>query len=420
MPAALLPANERERLEALYALRLLDTPQEERFDVVTRLAAELFGVPIAFVSLIDRERQWFKSTVGLDVCESSREQSFCAHAILQEEALVIPDTLLDARFAQSVFVTAPPHLRFYAGQPLRAPRGEKVGTLCIADTMPHEFPPGQVRTLQALAAMVERELRLSDLIDAQGKLLAVQKELLSTQRKLQEELGAAAEYLLSQLPPPIEAPIQIDWRFIPSAEVGGDGLGYHALDETHWAVYVLDVCGHGVAAALMASSLLSRLRSQALGAVDFRDPAAVLAALNREFPMSRHGQRFFTIWYGVVERRSGKLVYGSAGHPPAFVLARSGTVERLTQGGIAIGCIADARYHNEERQLEPGEILYVYSDGAVELKPGDLWMAEFEQRCARLGEARTALDTMVEEMRGLVPASGFLDDVTILRLTRAM
>src|SRR4051812_35335530 len=115
MPAALLPENERERLDALYALRLLDTPQEERFDVVTRLAAELFQAPIAFVSLIDRERQWFKSRVGLEVCESSRGESFCAHAILQEEALVIPDTLADARFASSVFVTGAPHLRFYGG-----------------------------------------------------------------------------------------------------------------------------------------------------------------------------------------------------------------------------------------------------------------------------------------------------------------
>lgn len=418
MLVAPLPPNEHDRLEALYSLRLLDTPQEERFDAVTLLAARLFGVPIAFVSLIDRDRQWFKAKVGFDLCEASRQASFCAHAILQDEPLVIPDALLDARFVDSPFVNSEPFLRFYAGQPLRAPGGEKVGTFCIADTKPHNFSAGELELLRHVGTMVERELRMSDIIDAQSELLVVQKELLSTQRRLHEELRAAAGYVISQFPSPIEEPLAIDWKFVPSDEVGGDGLGYHALDETRFAVYLLDVCGHGVAPALMSISLLSWLRSQARVGVDFGDPAAVLAALNRDFPMIRHGDRFFTMWYGVLDVASGKLVYSSAGHPPAVVVQEGGGMRRLGRSGIPIGCLTTATYENLESPLGSDEILYVFSDGAFELRRGEWSLEDLEARFAKQAAAPGALDAILGELRQVAGSAGFADDVTILRLRR--
>jgi sigma-B regulation protein RsbU (phosphoserine phosphatase) len=411
MLAAPHPPDEQERLEALYALRLLDTPQEERFDAVTELAAKVFEVPIAFVSLIDRDRQWFKAKVGFDLCESSRQHSFCAHAILQDQPLVIPDTLADARFADNPFVTAPPALRFYAGQPLRAAGGQKVGTLCIADVAPREFRPEQRALLGQLGAMVERELKTSDLIDAQSELLVVQKELLSTERRLQAELRAAAEYVASQLPEALEEPLSLTWKFVPSADVGGDGLGYHALDERRWAIYLLDVCGHGVAPALMAISLLGRLRSAGRQGMDEGDPARVLAALNRDFPMHRHGNRFFTIWYGVLDIQSGELVYASAGHPPAIV-GQAGRVARLEQGGVPIGCVAGARYENATSRLAPGEFLYVFSDGAFELTPGHSSLEDLEARLVR----DRSLEAVVAELRSVIGGGSFTDDVTILRV----
>jgi sigma-B regulation protein RsbU (phosphoserine phosphatase) len=419
MLAAPLPPDERDRLEALYSLRLLDTPQEERFDAVTLLAARLFRVPIAFVSLVDRDRQWFKAKVGIDVCESSRHASFCAHAILQDEPLIIPNTLRDPRFADNPFVAGEPFLRFYAGQPLRAPKGQKVGTLCIADTKPHDFSASELDLLRQLGTMVERELRMSDLIDAQSELLVVQKELLSTQRRLDEELRAAAEYVTSQFPVPLREPLAIDWKFVPSAQVGGDGLGYHALDETRFAVYLLDVCGHGVAPALMSISLLSWLRSEARGGIDFADPAAVLAALNRDFPMSRHGDRFFTMWYGVLDVASGRLVYSSAGHPPAVVLEADGGLRRLGRSGIPVGCLSSATYENLEAQLGAEEILYVFSDGAFELRRGDWSLEDLEARLARHGAAPGALDAILAELRGATGEAGFSDDVTMLRVRRS-
>src|SRR5262245_34570540 len=123
--AELLP-NEQERLTTLYKLNLLDTPSEERFDRITRIAARLFNSPIALISLIDFNRQWFKSCFGFNVTETPREISFCAHAILDDEVLVIRDTLNDPRFVDNPFVVGEPYIRFYAGQPLYALDGVKL------------------------------------------------------------------------------------------------------------------------------------------------------------------------------------------------------------------------------------------------------------------------------------------------------
>ena len=127
------PPDEAFRLRTLTSLSILDTPAEERFDRLTRLAQRLFNVPIALVSLIDSNRQWFKSCQGLDVRETPRDVSFCAHAILGNDLLVVPDAAADARFADNPLVTGEPFIRFYAGCPLKAPNGSLLGTLCVID-----------------------------------------------------------------------------------------------------------------------------------------------------------------------------------------------------------------------------------------------------------------------------------------------
>ena len=153
-----LPINEKKRLEALRALHILDTQSEERFDRLTRLAAKMFSVPIALVSLIDESRQWFKSHEGLTVTETSRDVSFCAHAILQDKPLVINDVLSDSRFADNPLVNGEPHIRFYAGCQIKAPNGLSIGTLCIIDTKPKDFSDDDLESLKDLATMVECEL----------------------------------------------------------------------------------------------------------------------------------------------------------------------------------------------------------------------------------------------------------------------
>lgn len=155
-----LPPDEAERLQELHGLALLDTPPEERFDRITRIASEALDVPVAVVSLIDAERQWFKSRVGLDVSETPRETAFCAHAILENKLLIVPDTLLDERFAESPLVSGEPHIRFYAGCPLRSPGNFLVGTLCLIDTKPRELNAQQADLLTHLAQLVEREVAI--------------------------------------------------------------------------------------------------------------------------------------------------------------------------------------------------------------------------------------------------------------------
>ncbi len=150
--------NEAGRLRALRGLSLLDTPAEERFDRITRLAARLFDVPIVLVSLVDDDRQWFKSRYGDIGHQTPREQSFCAHALLGAQPLVVADALVDDRFADNPLVTGRPRVRFYAGQPIAAPDGSRVGTLCLIDHRPRDLSRTELQVLRDLGALVEREL----------------------------------------------------------------------------------------------------------------------------------------------------------------------------------------------------------------------------------------------------------------------
>ena len=130
------PANEAARIQVLHGLDLLDSAPEERFDRLTRLAKRLFNVPIALVTLVDKDRQWFKSCVGLAATETPRDISFCGHAILNDGLLLVPDAREDVRFHDNPLVTGEPNIRFYAGYPLTVPNGNKMGTLCLLDTKP--------------------------------------------------------------------------------------------------------------------------------------------------------------------------------------------------------------------------------------------------------------------------------------------
>jgi diguanylate cyclase (GGDEF)-like protein len=152
-----IPQDEKNRLETLGSLDVLDTQAEERFDRLTRMAKRMFDVPIALVSLVDENRQWFKSCIGLSASETSREISFCGHAILDNEVFIINDALNDERFADNPLVLNDPNIRFYAGCPLTV-NGHRLGTLCIIDQTPRNFEHDDIDTLKDLASMVEREL----------------------------------------------------------------------------------------------------------------------------------------------------------------------------------------------------------------------------------------------------------------------
>jgi diguanylate cyclase (GGDEF)-like protein len=158
MIPAPIPDDEPARLQGLRALNILDTAPEERFDRLTRLAKRLFGVPIALVSLVDENRQWFKSAVGLDVKETPRDISFCGHALFVDDILLIEDALLDERFHDNPLVLDDPKLRFYAGCPLKIPNGSKVGTLCLLDMEPRSLDATERELLHDLARIAEQEI----------------------------------------------------------------------------------------------------------------------------------------------------------------------------------------------------------------------------------------------------------------------
>ncbi len=153
-----IPDDDERRLEALKRLRILDTGAEERFDRLVRLASALFNVPSALVSLIDRDRQWIKSSCGFDLKDMPREVSFCAHAIVKREVMIVPDSLMDPRFADNPLVTGDPHIRFYAGAPLVLDDGSCVGTLCLIDFRPRQLGERDVRLLRDVSDMVRQEL----------------------------------------------------------------------------------------------------------------------------------------------------------------------------------------------------------------------------------------------------------------------
>lgn len=161
MQEAEIPSNEQQRLTHLQNLKILYTPRDEIFDRITRILCRALDIPIAAISFIDEERQWFKSIRGLNITETSRGIAFCAHTILEERTLIIPDTHTDPRFADNPLVTHPPYIRFYAGHPLKIVDDVHVGTLCIYDIKPREISSDDVQFLQDLSITVTNELKAS-------------------------------------------------------------------------------------------------------------------------------------------------------------------------------------------------------------------------------------------------------------------
>jgi sigma-B regulation protein RsbU (phosphoserine phosphatase) len=187
-----------------------------------------------------------------------------------------------------------------------------------------------------------------------------------SQKHLAAELAKAASYVRTLLPQPMSGRVQSEWSFQPSEQLGGDAFGHHWLDDDHLAIYLLDVCGHGVGAALLSVSVLNTLRARALPQTDFRDPAQVLGALNRAFPAELQNFLYFTMWYGVYRASRRELTYATAGHPPALLLAEGRVVELATEGA-PVGCFESATFIEASCQIPAAARLLVFSDGVFEI-----------------------------------------------------
>lgn len=244
--------------------------------------------------------------------------------------------------------------------------------------------------------------------------------LLTSRERLAAEIASAAEYVLSLLPAKIvENPVRTDWRYIPSTQLGGDSFGYHWIDDSHFAMYLLDVCGHGVGAALLSVTAMNVLRSSFLPKTDFRDPAQVMWGMNRNFQMEDHNNLYFTMWYGVFNRETRSLRHSAAGHPPALLVQPGKTWCQVLVSNVSIGVLPDAIFQADEICIEPGASLYLISDGVYEVEDaqGRLWGLDNLQAFLSMGtrRERTELDalyTALQQMHGPV----LDDDFSIVRL----
>jgi sigma-B regulation protein RsbU (phosphoserine phosphatase) len=265
-----------------------------------------------------------------------------------------------------------------------------------------------------LQARVRAGLRLHQL----SQDLQTQKLLLET------ELSEATEYVKSLLPLPINNPLSIQFKFLPSRQLGGDCLDYNWLDADSLAIYLLDVAGHGLKATLPSISVLNLLRSRALKDLNYYQPSEVLAALNNTFQINYQNDKYFTIWYGVYNRVSRQLTYSSAGHPPAIIISGNSPtnteVKRLKTPGMPVGMFPEAKYVDAYCQIEKSSTLYIFSDGAYEITQsnGNLWSLEgFTQILISLQySVDNQLDYILDYLINLNSKEIFEDDLSILQV----
>ncbi|MBC1237505.1 PP2C family protein-serine/threonine phosphatase [Nostoc sp. 2RC] len=331
-------------------------------------------------------RAVLKSTLkkqGYDVTVASNGEEGIIQAQLLHPALIICDWMMSQLDGLEVCrrIRSTPELAttFFILLTARgAARGEEDDRVRGLDAGADEFISKPIE-MNELKARVRAGLRLHQLNqDLQSKKQALEQlnQDLRTQKQILEtELAQAADYVRSLLPSPLVGTVTTENLFIPSAQLGGDCFGHNWIDEDRLAIYLLDVSGHGVGSALLSVSVLNVLRSQSLPNTNFCQPNEVLKALNHAFQMRKHGDKYFTIWYGVYHRLKRQLIYANAGHPPALLLSSSSReniqVQQLTSLDLPIGFLPDVDFKNAVFEVQENSILYIFSDGIYEINQPD-------------------------------------------------
>ncbi|MCY0954068.1 PP2C family protein-serine/threonine phosphatase [Streptomyces sp. H27-S2] len=442
IPRAPKALVEDRRMEAVRRYDILDTPPDGAFDRVAALAARLFDVPVATVTIVDSDRIWFKATRGLDgVTQIGRDPGLCASAILGDDTLVIPDTLTDPVACANPLVTGALGARFYAAAPIITSDGHRLGTVNILDTTPRKITEADTATLADLAAMVmsELELRLSALrlVRAERERAEVERVMRQQAEKDKAELAAFASTLQrTLLPPALPAIPGMELAchyFTASARaVGGDFYDVFSLGGGRWAFFLGDVCGKGADAAAVTSLTRYTLRAAAW---HDPDPVTVLQALNAALLMDPSvGSRFCTAVFGTLEPAAQggfAVTLGTGGHPPAYHLhpADEGSPAHVdavrAQGGMLIGAVAGARFASHTVHLAPGQALLLYTDGITEARnaKGELFGDDalndhLTRHAAACGPSVSAV-TLIDDLAALLDTfpDGPGDDVALLALT---
>ncbi len=393
---------EAERVRDVDRLGLLDTPPEDRFDQVTRMARRVLGVPAASLSLMNRDHQWMKAVQGLDMSLIPREKTVCRTTIARayrhpdSPALVIPDAAADPEFAEIPGIGGDGGIRFYAGYPLYGPSGHPVGTFCLYDVVPRHLDPEEFQTFIELAEWAQRELERSDDIDRAAE---IQRQLLPRPLRGLRGYDVAATCL-------------------PAFTVGGDFYDHYRSGDL-LAVTVADVMGKGLGAAIVASAVRASIRGSARfllenGGEPDAGAVARMAAdhLEQDF---EHTETFVTAFFASVDLPSGRIGYVDAGHGLAMIRRADGTIDSLDRGGIPFGILPGIERETAHAQLLPGDMLVVCSDGLLDL------LDEISDRTAVEDFVAAHPDPadLVEASRGLAVGLPPLDDVTVVAVRRA-
>jgi serine phosphatase RsbU (regulator of sigma subunit) len=352
------PQNETERLAALRSYEILDSPPEAAFDDITRLVAHICQVPIAVINLIDEDRQFFKSEIGLGVRETPLDVSICAHALLQKGLFVVSDTLLDERFRGNPLVTGDPHLRFYAGALLESEQGQPLGTLCVLDYKTRELSPEQTSALQTLARHVMHLLELR-------RRYRHEKRIAETLQRAMLLRPTEGQFPGLSVEPIYEAA----WS---EAEVGGDFYDAFTLPGNKVALVVGDVAGKGLAAAARSAEVKYALR------VYLREspsPSEAVTRLNNflcdvQGMDGRIGDAFVALAAAVIDPTTGEAQIVQAGLEPPLVQRADGTTETVEQGAMPLGILSGAEYRDDPLTLFPGDLLLLLTDGITEARAG--------------------------------------------------
>jgi serine phosphatase RsbU (regulator of sigma subunit) len=384
--------GDEARVRALEDLGVLDTGPERRFDRITGLAHRLFGVASAAITLIDQDRQYVKSSGGVKLLPGPRDEAFCDRTIRQPGTLVVADASLDARFADNPLVTGERHVRFYAGHPLEAPGGHRVGALCLLDDRPRTFSEAERALLQELAEWVQQELTRSAELEHAA---AVQRGLLPARRPRIHGYDVAGVCL-------------------PSRAVGGDFLDWYPTRDGGLAVTLGDVMGKGMPAAIVMAMVRTAMRSagRELG------PAEALRQAADTLHEDLEGtSTLVTLCHAVLRPDECLVRYADAGHGLLLLVRADGSVCSAAGSGLPLGVMPGTEWDQATLALEAGDTLLAFSDGLLDLHPEPLPQA-LQDIAATVHGAADADETVRLFAARARRAALLDDDVTVVVVRR--
>ena len=414
--------DEAARLAAVRRYDVLDTPPDCAFDRIAEVAARVFDVPIAVVSIVDEDRIWFKAHHGLDVEQIDRDPGLCASAIRREGPMFLSDARQDLVAMANPLVAGELGLRFYAAAPLRTPDGHNLGTLCVIDRQPRQVDARELAILEALAAVVVEQLEVRL---AARTAVALKMALRETEAEYHLHHDQFAAALRSTLVPPrlpVVSGMDIAACYRPanSSQVGGDFYDVFPLGSGSWGITIGDICGKGPAMAAVAAAARHAVRA---AAVDHPMPSRVLSVANEALLMDASDEDvdpcFCTVIFSQLRPYRGgfRLTVSCGGHPPPMIRRASGRVENFGVSGTILGCFPHAPCEDRSTFLRPGDAVVFFTDGLTEAPTGPgMFGREGVQRALRNTRSTTAEQLVRELDLAVSDAGNQRDDVAIIAL----